>query len=66
MSWSEATLESYLDDLTVAEQSGRNLLTKITRRMMEQLTPWNMTTSRNLIPLWSRDPPLMERIVRLK
>ena len=38
-SWSDATLESYLDDLDEAKRSGRNLLTEKYARMMRSTSP---------------------------
>ncbi|MFN8627539.1 MAG: DUF4125 family protein [Candidatus Binatia bacterium] len=38
-SWSEAALESYLDDLAAARRCGRNLLTEKYARMMESTAP---------------------------
>jgi hypothetical protein len=38
-SWSEETLESYLDDLRTAESSGKNLLTEKYARMMASTSP---------------------------
>jgi hypothetical protein len=39
MSWSEAALESYLGDLTEAQDNKRNLLTEKYARMMESTSP---------------------------
>jgi hypothetical protein len=49
-SWSEATLESYLDDLHEAESSGRNLLTEKYGRMMRSTSPSEYARIEHLLP----------------
>lgn len=64
MSWSEATLESYLRDLADAEVSGRNLLTEKYGRMMQSTAPSEYAAIEHLLP--ALDPelsPLIDEIV---
>jgi hypothetical protein len=49
-SWSEAALESYLNDLTEAENSGRNLLTEKYARMMQSTWPDEYARIEHLLP----------------
>lgn len=49
-SWSEATLESYLDDLKVAEGANRNLLTEKYARMMQSKWPSEYARIEHLLP----------------
>ncbi|MBN2098421.1 MAG: DUF4125 family protein [Dehalococcoidia bacterium] len=48
--WSEAALESYLDDLTEAESAGRNLLTEKYARMMQSTWPAEYAHIEHLLP----------------
>lgn len=50
LSWSEATLESYLADLTRAGKHGRNLLTEKYARMMQSTSPVEYDAIKHLIP----------------
>jgi Protein of unknown function (DUF4125) len=66
MSWSEAALESYLNDLTDAERQGRNLLTEKYARMLESTSPSEYAHLENLLPpLTSEVISLIERIVEI-
>ena len=49
-SWSEAALESYLDDLTVAQKQERNLMTEKYARMMKSTSPAEYARIEHLIP----------------
>ncbi len=65
-SWSEATLESYLEDLNEAESSGRNLLTEKYARMMRSTSPLGYARIEHLLP--PVDPKaldLIEQIVNI-
>ena len=65
-SWSNAILESYLDDLNEAKGSGRNLLTEKYARMMRSTSPLEYAQIEHLLP--PVDPEaveLIERIVRI-
>jgi len=64
--WSDATLESYLDDLNEAKRSGRNLLTDKYARMMRSTSPSEYARIEHLLP--PVDPEaieLIEQIVRI-
>lgn len=64
--WSDAALESYLEDLNEAERSGRNLLTEKYARMMRSTSPLEYSQIEHLLP--PVDPEaieLIERIVRI-
>lgn len=50
MSWSEAVLDSYLDDLKQAESSGRNLLTEKYARMMQSTSPAEYAHIAHILP----------------
>jgi hypothetical protein len=66
MSWSEATLESYLNDLKEAEENGRNLLTEKYARMMKSTSPLEYVRVQHLLP--PLDPevlPLIDKIVKI-
>jgi hypothetical protein len=66
-SWSEAMLESYLDDLTAAEGSGRNLISEKYARMMRSTSPSEYARIEHLLPLL--DPKaveLIEKIVKVE
>ncbi len=64
--WSDATLESYLDDLNEAKKSGRNLLTEKYARMMRSTSPWEYARIEHLLPpVDSEAIELIERIVRI-
>lgn len=63
-SWSEATLESYLDDLKDAEISHKNLLTEKYARMMESTSPFEYARIEHLLlPLDSRAMDFVEEIL---
>jgi hypothetical protein len=64
--WSDAMLESYLDDLNEAKKSERNLLTEKYARMMSSTSPLEYAQIEHLLP--PVDPEashLIERIVRI-
>lgn len=66
MSWSEATLKSYLKDLKEAEKDGRNLLTEKYARMMKSTSPLEYAQIEHLLP--PLDPevfPLIDKIVEI-
>lgn len=66
MSWSEATLGSYLGDLTEAEKNGRNLLTEKYARMMQSTSPREYAAIEHLIPpLDAEVPALVDKIVEI-
>ena len=66
MSWSELTLESYLDDLMTAEKKGINLVTEKYGRMMESTSPLEYARIKHMIPpLDLAVPPLIEKIVNI-
>lgn len=48
--WSEAALSSYLDDLTDAQENGRNLLTEKYARMMEYTAPQDYSRMQDHLP----------------
>jgi Protein of unknown function (DUF4125) len=50
MSWSNAALESYKDDLVHAEKEERNLMTEKYARMMESTSPGEYARVKHLIP----------------
>jgi hypothetical protein len=50
MSWSEVTLESYLEDLKEAEKKQRNLLTEKYARMMKSTSPLEFARISHLLP----------------
>lgn len=49
-SWSTEMLESYLDDLTLVEQNGKNLITEKYARMMESTSPAEFARIRHTLP----------------
>jgi hypothetical protein len=66
MSWSEATLDSYLDDLTEAEKNGRNLLTEKYARMMKSTSPLEYAQIEHLLPPLNPEvPPLIDKIAKI-
>jgi hypothetical protein len=66
MSWSEAALDSYLDDLEEAEKNGRNLLTEKYARMMESTSPLEYAQIEHLLPpLDPEVPPLINKSVKI-
>ena len=66
MSWSEAVLESYLNDLSEAKNINRNLMTEKYGRMMESTSPEEYAQLEHLLlPLDPEVPPLIEKIVRI-
>jgi len=67
LSWSEATLESYLGDLRAAEISGRNLVSEKYARMMASTSPLEYERIKDLLPPLDHEVnPLIERIVRVE
>ena len=54
-SWSEAVLESYLQDLSKAEEQGRNLMTEKYGRMMKSTSPAEYARIEHLLPSLSVD-----------
>ena len=66
-SWSEAMLESYLDHLTAAENSGRNLISEKYARMMQSTSPSEYARIKHLLPLLDpKAAELIERIVTIE
>jgi len=66
MSWSETTLESYLNDLKEAETKGRNLLSERYARMMGSTSPLEYAQIEYLLPpLDPEVPTLIDRIVEI-
>jgi len=65
-SWSEATLKSYLADLTKAAKNGRNLLTEKYARMMQSTSPSEYAAIEHLIPpLDAEIPVFIDKIVEI-
>jgi hypothetical protein len=65
-SWSEATLESYLADLTEAEEAGRNLLTEKYAWMMKSTSPREYSQIEHLLPVLNPEAlSLMESLVKI-
>ena len=62
-SWSDTTLESYLNDLNEAEISGRNLLTEKYARMMRSTSPLEYARIEHLLP--TLDPKALELIEKI-
>ncbi|MDY6844837.1 MAG: DUF4125 family protein [Thermodesulfobacteriota bacterium] len=50
ISWSEGTLESYLNDLNEAKRTGRNLITEKYARMMKSTAPSEYARITHMIP----------------
>ncbi|MBI2906917.1 MAG: DUF4125 family protein [Chloroflexi bacterium] len=66
MSWSDPTLESYLNDLTEAEAAERNLLTEKYARMMKSTSPEEYAGIQHLLPLLSFETlDLIDRIAEI-
>lgn len=64
MSWSEAALDSYLQDLKEAEANGRNLLTEKYARMMQSTAPSEYAQIVHLLPPLPPEVfPLIDNIV---
>lgn len=66
LSWSEACLASYLDDLKLAEKEGRNLQTEKYARMMKLTWPEEYALMEHLLP--TTDPeglPMIDIIVEI-
>jgi len=53
--WDEASLESYLNDLVAAGQSGRNLMTEKYAYMMESTSPEQYDKIRHMLPAVSEE-----------
>ena len=51
VSWSDQTLESYLNDLTCADGSGRNLMTEKYARMMASTSPAEYLEIKDRLPV---------------
>jgi hypothetical protein len=65
-SWSDAMLESYLDDLNDAKRSGRNLLTEKYARMMRSTSPSEYARIEHLLqPIDPEAIELIEQIVKI-
>jgi len=65
--WSEAMLESYLDDLTEAEDSERNLISEKYARMMKSTAPLEYARIEHLLPqLDAEAVELTEKIVKIE
>jgi hypothetical protein len=63
MSWSEAALASYEEDLQQAERCGRNLMAEKYGRMMEFTSPWEYQRIKHLLtPIDPQAPPLIDAI----
>ena len=66
MSWSEPTLQSYLNDLKEAEKNCRNLLSEKYARMMKSTSPLEYAKIEHLIPpLDAEIPLLIDRILEI-
>lgn len=67
VSWSEAALESYLNDLAGALENNRNLLTEKYARMMESTSPLEYydRIEQSLPPLEAETLQLIENIVEI-
>jgi len=66
MSWSETTLESYLNDLQEAKREGRNLPTEKYARMMKSTSPLEYAQIEYLLPSLDPEvPTLIDRIVEI-
>ena len=64
MSWSEAALESYLNDLLEAKNNNRNLMAEKYGRMMESTSPEEFTEIKHLLPSLDPEVPTMvEKII---
>lgn len=64
VSWSESMLESYLNDLAEAKNSGRNLMAEKYGRMMESTLPQEYAKIKSLLPRLASEVPIMiEEIV---
>lgn len=50
LTWSEAVLESYLEDLITAKKEGRNLMTEKYARMMESTSPSEYAKIADMLP----------------
>ena len=67
ISWSDAALESYLNDLTEAKKSGRNLLTEKYARMMKSTSPLEYARIKDLLPpLEPEVASLIDRIAEIE
>ncbi|KUO78936.1 MAG: hypothetical protein APF81_26000 [Desulfosporosinus sp. BRH_c37] len=66
VSWSEDTLESYLNDLSTAQENKRNLLTEKYARMMKYTSPLEYANIEHKLPsLDSEIPLLIDKIVKI-
>jgi len=64
--WTEAILESYLEDISVAQNVGRNLMTEKYARMMESTFPDEYARIRDgLPPLSERSTTIVNQIVSI-
>lgn len=66
LSWSEACLASYLNDLKIAEKEGRNLQTEKYARMMKSTLPEEYALMEHLLPAADPEaPPIIDEIVAI-
>ena len=66
VSWSKAALESYLDDLTEAKRTGRNLLAEKYARMMKKTSPAEYARIAHMLPPLSPEAsPLIDEIAEI-
>lgn len=66
LSWSEETLNSYLEDLEMAQEQGRNLMTEKYARMMASTSPSEFAKiAHSLPPLAPEVPNLIEKIIAI-
>jgi hypothetical protein len=64
--WSEAALESYLDDLAEAQKQERNLMTEKYARMMKSTSPAEYAHIEHLVPPVNPEVlPLIEKIAAI-
>ena len=64
--WSEAALASYLEDLTDAQENGRNLLTEKYARMMEFTAPLEYARIQHQLPPVEQETRLLiDRITKI-
>jgi hypothetical protein len=67
MSWSEVTLESYLEDLKEAKKNQRNLLSEKYARMMKSTSPFEYARIAHLLPPVDNETrSLIEKIAEIE